>query len=45
MSSVQVCLDNYNNCCYPGQTITGRVECYFNIETKVRGNIIVSCRY
>ncbi|KAF2904847.1 hypothetical protein ILUMI_01318 [Ignelater luminosus] len=36
MSSIQVYLDNYHGCCYPGQTIAGRIECHFNKEKNLR---------
>lgn len=41
MSNVNVILDNYSGCYYPGDTILGKLECYFNEPIKFRGKIMI----
>ncbi|KAF2900137.1 hypothetical protein ILUMI_06055 [Ignelater luminosus] len=33
---VKIRLDNYNNACYPGQTLVGKVECMLTSEETIR---------
>lgn len=37
MSSIRIHLDNYDNICYAGQILVGRVECTFNTKKYIRG--------
>lgn len=40
-SYVKVRLDNYNNVCYGGQTLVGKVECMFTSEETIKGTVLV----
>ncbi|EFA11076.1 arrestin domain-containing protein 3 [Tribolium castaneum] len=45
MSQVRICLENYSGTYYAGSEIRGRLECYFDEETTVRGiKLEIICR-
>ncbi|XP_044257596.1 arrestin domain-containing protein 3-like [Tribolium madens] len=45
MSQCRICLENYSGTYYAGSEIRGRIECYFDDETTVRGiKIEIKCK-